>query len=190
MSRLKDLVREDPIHQRVLQIQSYPVEPDRLLVEGWLKDDRQVAGFHWNGTPREPGVVHWIGVRLLVGGWPLAILDAEAEMPQVPHERCADILAAVRRVVGLSIVSGFSAEIRRRLGGDRGCAHMTQLILTMGPAALHGYWTQRSLTRRPVPRSLEELPGLQATVNSCHLWGPDGPIMREVRETIEREAAK
>ena len=55
MSRLKDLVREDPIHQRVLQIQSYPVEPDRLLVEGWLKDDRQVAGFHWNGTPREPG---------------------------------------------------------------------------------------------------------------------------------------
>ena len=186
MSGLRDLVKESPVHERRLELRTYPVDKDRLIVEGWLRDDRLVEGYHWDGRPSPSGIVHWMCVRLLVGGWPLSILDAEAEMPGVPHELCPTTLEAVKKIVGLSIVSGYSEQVRKRLGGIQGCTHLTQLILTLGPAAVHGYWTQRSRERHPVPRLLEEFPGLDAVINSCRLWREDGPLVKMVQDTLEK----
>jgi hypothetical protein len=187
MSRLKDLIRNTPVHERRLDFRTYPLENDRLIVEGWLRDEQLVPGYHWNGKHRPTGVVHWMCVRLLVGGWPVTILDAEAEMPDIPHELCPTTLESVKRIVGLAIVSGYSEEVHKRLGGVQGCAHLTHLIVTMGPAALHGYWTQQSRQRRPIPRSLDEFQGLTTLINSCRLWKEDGPLMQMIRETLERQ---
>lgn len=184
MGRLSELLPAEPVHQRGIQINSYVVEPGRLLVEGRLVDERRVHGYHWSGEPRDPGLVHDIVVRWLVGEWPLRILQAEAEMPHVPHEKCGLILDAVKQIEGLSIAAGFSARVLKLLGGVRGCTHMAHLIVAMAPAALHGYWTQRSRRRRPLPRNKEEIPGLDSIVNSCHLWAPDGPLMRLVETTL------
>jgi hypothetical protein len=126
-------------------------------------------------------------VRLLVGGWPVTILDAEAEMPDVPHELCPTTLESAKRIVGLSIVSGYSEEVHRRLGGIQGCAHLTHLIVTMGPAALHGYWTQISRQRRPIPRSLDEFLGLTNLINTCKLWREDGPFMQMIQKALEKQ---
>jgi hypothetical protein len=186
MSRLKDLIQNTPVHERRLEFRTCPLEDDRLIVEGWLRDERLVPGYHWNGEQRPTGVVHWMCVRLLVGGWPVTIVDAEAEMRDIPHELCPTTLESVKRIVGLSIVSGYSEEVHRRLGGVQGCAHLTHLIVTMGPAALHGYWTQQSRQRRPIPRSLDEFQGLTTLINSCKLWKEDGPLMQMIRGTLER----
>ncbi|MCD4716040.1 MAG: DUF2889 domain-containing protein [Desulfobacterales bacterium] len=187
MSRLKDLIREAPVHERRLTFKTYPLENDQVIVEGWLRDERLVTGFHWNGQSRPQGVVHWMCVRLLVGEWPLSILDAEAEMPGVPHELCPTTLESVKKIINIDIVSGYSDEIKKRLGGVKGCAHLTHLILAMGPAALHGYWAQRSRKKRPVPRSMEEISGLSLLINSCRLWREDGPMMQMIRETMEEK---
>jgi hypothetical protein len=184
MSRLKDLIKKPPVHERRLELRTYPLEDDRLIVEGWLRDERLVPGYHWDGRPNPSGVVHWMCVRLLVGGWPLSILEVEAEMPSVPHELCPTTLEAVKKIVGLSIVTGYSEQVRKRLGGIKGCTHLTHLIVTMGPAALHGYWTQSSRERRPVPRLLEEFPGLDAVINSCQLWKEDGPLVKMLRDAL------
>ena len=187
MSRLKDLIGQSPVHERKLTFKTYPLENGQVVVEGWLRDERLVEGFHWNGQPRPPGVVHWMCVRLLVGGWPLSILDAEAEMPGVPHELCPTTLESVKKVINVDIVFGYTDEIKKRLGGVEGCAHLMHLILAMGPAALHGYWAQRSRKKRPVPSSMDEVPGLSLLINSCQLWREDGPMMRMIRETMETE---
>jgi hypothetical protein len=190
MSRLKDLIQTDPVHERHLEFRTYPLEDERMIIEGWLRDERLVPGYHWNGKSRPTGVVHWMCVRLLVGGWPVTILDAEAEMPDIPHELCPTTLESVKRIVGLSIVSGYSEEVHRRLGGVQGCAHLTHLIVTMGPAALHGYWTQISRQRRPIPRSLDEFLGLPQLINSCKLWREDGPFMQMIQEAMETQNKK
>ena len=190
MTRLKDLIQSAPVHERRLEFRTYPLEDDRLIVEGWLRDDRLVPGYHWDGGTRPTGVIHWMCVRLLVGGWPVTILDAEAEMPDIPHELCPTTLESVKRIVGLSIVSGYSEEVHRRLGGVQGCAHLTHLIVTMGPAALHGYWTQRSRQRRPIPRSLDEFPGMANLINSCKLWKEDGLFMQMIQKALEKQEGK
>lgn len=181
MSTLKDRIREAPVHERKLEIRTYPQPEGRVIVEGWLKDDRLQPGYHWDGRTRPPGVVHWMGVRLLIGDWPLTILEAEAEMPGVPHELCTTTAEAVKKIVGLSITAGFSSQVRKRFGGVEGCSHLTHLILAMGPAALHGFWAQQSRNPLPVPRSFEEITGLPYLINSCQLWKEDGPFIREIK---------
>ena len=190
MSRLKALIHNAPVHERHLEFRTYPLEDERLIVEGWLRDERLVPGYHWNGKSRPTGVVHWMCVRLLVGGWPVTILDAEAEMPDIPHELCPTTLESIKKIVGLAIVSGYSEEVHRRLGGVQGCAHLTHLIVTMGPAALHGYWTQISRQRRPIPRSLDEFLGLPQQINSCKLWREEGPFMQMIQEALETQNEK
>ena len=184
MSRLSELIADAPVHERRLELRTYPVKDDQLVVEGWLRDERLVQGYHWNGVSRPPGVVHRMCVRMLVGGWPVTILDAEAEMPEIPHELCPSTLDSVDRLVGVQIVSGYGEKVNHLLGGVRGCNHLTHLVVVMGTAALHGYWTHHSRKRRPVPRSMDELRGLSTLINSCKLWAEDGPIMEEIRAIL------
>jgi hypothetical protein len=152
-----------------------------LIVEGRLKDDRLTDIHHWDGRKRSPGVIHHLVIRILIGDWPLTILDIEADMIDVPHEACPTTLETVKKGIGVKIVSGYSDEIRRRLGGIEGCAHLTHLLVTMGPAALHGYWTQASRTPRPRPERLEDIEGLPYLVNGCLLWREDGPLLELIR---------
>jgi hypothetical protein len=83
------------------------------------------------------------------------------------------------------IVSGFSTRVRKRMGGVEGCAHLTSLIVAMGPAALHGYWTEQSRKPRPLPLTMEDFPGLRLLTNSCYLWRQEGPLLERVRKAIE-----
>ncbi|MEW5722032.1 MAG: DUF2889 domain-containing protein [Thermodesulfobacteriota bacterium] len=185
MGGLKEMMTGEPVHGRLLEIKTYPLDGGRVIVEGRLRDDRKVLGYNWDQTERRPGVVHHMIVRFLLGGWPLTIQEAEAEMPGVPHELCTLTRESVEKVVGLQIVSGFSDEVRRRLGGIEGCTHLTHLIVTMGPAALHGFWTQLSRRPRPIPSSLDEFAGLDYLKNSCLLWREDGPLLEHLRRKIE-----
>jgi Protein of unknown function (DUF2889) len=188
MSTLKEMIKGPPVHERKLALRSYPLADGRLIIEGWLRDERLVDGYHWNGVRRDPGVVHWMCIRFMVGGWPLTILEAEGEMPDVPHDLCPTTLEGIKRVVGIKIVAGYSEQIRKVFGGIKGCNHLTHLMMVMGTAALHGYWTHHSRKPRPVPRSLEEFEALPQLVNSCALWGEDGPIMKDLKSAIESSA--
>lgn len=185
MGRLKELVTGEVVHERNIQVRSYPLEDGSLLVEGILRDERFITGYHWDGRVRPPGVVHELCIRFLVGGWPLEILDAEAEMLQVPDEGCPEAEEAVRRLIGLPILSGYSQAVKRAMGETRGCLHLTHLALVMGTAALHGYWTQRSREPMALPDSWEEWPGIHALLDSCHLWTREGPMVSKLRQAIE-----
>lgn len=190
MSSIKEYIQEGPVHSRDIAIRTFPADPGRVVVEGRLCDERLVSGIRWNGDTETPGVVHRIVVRLLLGEWPPTILDAEAEMLDVPHPLCPTTLDSIREVVGVSIVPGYGKEIQERLGGIRGCMHMAHLVGVMGTAALHGLWTDCSRRPRKPPESLEAFPGLSQLKNSCRLWREGGPILEEIRAELEARRAE
>jgi len=186
MSMLKELIRNaGPVHRRAIEVKSYVLEDGRLIVEGWLKDDRFADGFTWAGERRPKGVVHWIGARLLIGGWPITIEAAEAEMLETPHHLCPTTIDSIQTVVGLNIASGFTDRVRHLLGGTEGCIHLSHLVSAMGSAAVHGYWTQHAREKRPLPSSLDEIPGLAVVIDSCRLLKKDGPLISRLREMVE-----
>jgi len=116
----------------------------------------------------------------------LTIIEAEAEMHKAPNELCPTVADSVKKIVGLSIASGFSDQVRKRLSGVVGCSHLTHLILAMGPAVLHGFWAQQTRKPLPVPGSFEEVPGLPYLINCCRLWKEDGPLVERLHDFIER----
>ena len=187
MSRLKNLIQNAPVHRRKIEIQTYPVKDDQIIVEGLLEDKQMVHGYRWDGRPRSPGTIHHICARLRVGDWPLSILDAEAEMTSVPHDLCPTTLDAMNRIIGLQIVSGYSEKIHDLIGGDQSCAHLVHLITVMGPAALHGYWTQRCRNPQPFPTSFEQLSNLNAVINTCRLWRENGPLVQDIKKTLQKK---
>ena len=187
MSRLKKLIQDAPVHERRLQLRTYPAKDGCFIAEGWLFDERLAPGFHWDGRLRSPGRIHRMCARLLVGNRPLTILDAEAEMPGVPFELCLTTTESLQKIIGVKIVSGYSDRIREILGGIEGCAHLTYLVVALGPAALHGYWTHQSRSNRPAPRSVDEFPGLEFLIDSCRLWRKDGPRIQMIREALEKQ---
>lgn len=183
---LQEMIRDvKPLHSRKIEVRTFPVEGGRVVVEGRLADERLVGIYRaWETNPRPAGPVHGMCVRFLVGGYPLTILDAEAEMPIVPTPLCARARESVRKLIGEKIISGYSERVRDIIGGINGCAHLTHLAVVMGPAAVHGFWTLFAQHARPRPASLEEVEGLDYILNSCHLWTPDGHFMEEIREIL------
>jgi len=138
MTSIKSLIRDRPVHERRMRIQTFPLEDGRLVVEGWLRDERLVDGYHWNGEKRSSGIIHHLCVRLLVGGWPVTILDAEAEMPRVPHDLCCTTQESVKKLKGTAIVSGYSEKVRHLLGGVKGHRVLENPWFTLDARAPHG----------------------------------------------------
>ncbi|HDR14451.1 MAG TPA: DUF2889 domain-containing protein, partial [Desulfobacteraceae bacterium] len=159
MKRLDSLKKTQPLRERKMEFHTYPVENGNILVEGCFRDERLVGGYDWDGTVRKPGVVHLMYVRMLLAGWPLTIEEIEADMEVVPREICRRMENSVQKVKGLSISHGYTRSVLNCIGSSKGCTHLTHLVVSMGPASLHGYWTQKMVEPRPIPNSIEELPG-------------------------------
>jgi hypothetical protein len=189
MSLADAIKKQNRVHQRVLDMSTYALDDERVVVEGTLRDERFRPIYELSGQRAEKGVIHHMIIRLLIGGTPLRILDAEAEMPHIPAPLCLTTRESVKKVVGLKIKSGFGARVHKLIGGVQGCAHLTHLLVVMVQEALHGYWTHKMRKPEPPPASLEEVEGLSYLLNSCSLWREDGPIMQEIKEFIESRRA-
>jgi hypothetical protein len=180
---------ENRIHQRVLDMSTYARDDEKVVVEGTLRDERFIPIYELSGQKEDKGVIHHMVLRLLVGGFPLRILDAEAEMPHVPMPLCVTTRESVKKIIGLKIKSGFGEKVHKLIGGVDGCAHLTHLLIVMVQEALHGYWTHKMREPAPPPASLKDIEGLSYLLNSCSLWREDGPIMQEIKDFIEGRKA-
>jgi hypothetical protein len=186
MGRIKDLIQSESIRNRQLEFNSYPLDKERVVVEGWFRDERFLVVYGVDGRRHPPGLAHLMCVRILLGDSPPTIMDAEAEMVHVPYDVCSKAEEGVKKIIGLRIVSGFGEKVLKRLGGAKGCTHLTHLIVAMAPAALHGYWAIRTQEPQPLPRALEEIEGIKYWINSCHVWRENGPLIQRLKGLLEK----
>ena len=171
------------VHARKIEIHAYDLGEDRVLVEGKLTDTRPLPSSA--GDPgKEPARIHDLIARIWVQGPDLTISAAEAQMGQIPREMCPEALPGVQRLVGLKIASGFTQKVKDLIGDVKGCSHLTNLFLTLGPVAVQGYWA--AYGRRAGARSLEN-PAFSRVLDSCHVWRRDGPYVRSVIAAMEKE---
>jgi hypothetical protein len=104
--------------------------------------------------------------------------------PYHPREECPEVLPWIRKLEGLEIAPGFSMKVKKVIGGVKGCAHLTSLVIAMGESAVQGYWAAYVAERRKI--GLREQT-IRKFINTCHLWKEDGPIVKEVRESSESQ---
>jgi len=171
------------VHTRKIEIQAYDLGEHRVLIEGKLVDTRP-SQLSAGESRSEPALIHDLIARIWVQGPDLTISAAEAEMDQIPREMCPEVLPGVQKLVGLKIVSGFTQKVKNLIGDVKGCSHLTNLFLTLGPVAVQGYWA--AYGRRAGARSLDN-PAFARVLDSCHVWRRDGPYVRSVIAAMEKE---
>ena len=171
MPDLKSLCGEK-LHTRSISINTYEAPGKSIVVEGVLEDDRLCEAYTMTGGMRPPGRVHHMIVRLRVEGPPLTITAVEAEIPTSPLAECRKTLKMLTPVKGMRLAAGFTAAVKSKIGGPKGCAHLTALILAMGPAAVQGFWSMAATA--PIDPASSQGFLLKFLTDTCYVWRRDG----------------
>jgi hypothetical protein len=165
---------KEHVQSRRIEINSFDVGDGRIQVEGRLRDwQRPRLG----GSLLGPFLVHDIRVCITVNGYNMAIEAVEGEMCHQPRNGCSEVLPLMGDLVGVEVTKGFAKQVKELIGGVRGCTHVRNLVINLGPAALQGFWC--GYLANKVSGFSPNDPRIQKYANSCLLWREDGPLVNE-----------
>jgi hypothetical protein len=99
----------------------------------------------------------------------------------VPYTGHCDAIAPdYRKLVGLNLTQDFRRHVRERLGGTRGCSHMTELTTVLPTAAIQAFAGEVIKTQdlsQPAPDDVPHKKPFQ--LDSCYALRTDGPAVAQ-----------
>lgn len=136
MPPVQPSVTRRQLHRRALDVQVFAREDGLFDVEASLIDtkshDVPLAG----ETRRAGDPIHEMHLHLTVDAT-LAITAATSETRWMPYAgACNEHGDAYARLVGLNLMQGFRQAVQERLGGTRGCTHLTELCQVLPTAVI------------------------------------------------------
>src|SRR5262249_44919940 len=126
------------VHSRSIQVDAYAREDglwdvEAVLVDTKSRDLQLVSGLRKAGEP-----VHEMRLQVTIDT-ELNVHDASADTTWVPYPGyCGRIEPEYKSLIGLNLVRDFRRNVRERLGGVRGCTHLTELAGVLPTAAIQG----------------------------------------------------
>jgi hypothetical protein len=177
--------RGKKLHTRTLELTTYDYDAQRIIVEGFLIDDRFQDSHSILGPVFPAGVMHHMVMRLLVNCSNFMIEDIDAELKYVPQDVCNETANCLALIKGTTITRGFTSKVKKLAGGNRGCIHLVELLLAMAPAVFQGVRSHQSRTPSPADADLEKFVS-QSLLNTCYIWREDGPSMEKVRKRLKK----
>jgi hypothetical protein len=129
-------VTRRPLHRRALDVQVFARDDGLFDVEASLTDTK-THDVPLAGVPRKAGEpIHQMRLLLTVDTQ-LTITAATSETLWMPYPgACDEHGDAYARLVGLNLMKGFRQAVTERLGGTRGCTHLTELCQVLPTAVI------------------------------------------------------
>lgn len=156
-------------------------EVDARLIDVKSRDVKLAHGMRRAGEP-----LHDLLLRLVIDER-FNILDAGSESRAVPYPGHCEMLDAgsddrpddgagdaYRGLVGLNLMQGFRQAVRQRLGGVRGCTHLSEMSQTLPTAVVQAFAGVVIDTRGESadgPRPFQ--------IDRCHALRADGAVVSE-----------
>ncbi|MFH0784371.1 MAG: DUF2889 domain-containing protein [Pseudomonadota bacterium] len=179
-----DQCSKENIHKRNIDISTYAWDAEHVLLVGELKEQRYVGFINHLGERIDPGIYHHMKIELLIYTKTMTIKDLAVLLPRVPRDDCPAMATSLDHIKGMDITRGFSAKIRKMVGGNKGCIHLNTLLLAMAPAAVQGSWINSSWQQKDAgPREPESSKHL---VDSCWTWRKDGPLVAALGQKVDK----
>ena len=171
------------LHRRNIEVTTYDYDGQKIIVEGFLKDDRLQDSHIITGEKFPRGVIHHMAIRLLVNCSNLVIEDIDVDLLHVPREICQETINCLASIKGQSITKGFTARVKKSVGGKKGCTHLVELLLAMAPAAIQGFASHQ--TQKPTTFAPDRAKMIyHFLVNTCHAWREDGPVAEGFKKKL------
>lgn len=127
------------LHRRAIDVQVFARQDGCFDVEASLQDtkprDFPVAG----GMRSASDPLHAMRLLLCIDA-KANIIEARSETHWMPYPGACDQHGeAYGRLVGLNLFKGFRQGVKERLGGTRGCTHITELCQVLPTAVVQAF---------------------------------------------------
>jgi hypothetical protein len=165
------------VHTRSIRVEAYVRDDGLWDVEASLSDtksrDLQLAsGKRAAGDP-----VHEMTLRVTIDT-DLNVREAQAHTTWVPYPgHCNRIEPEYAKLVGLNLARDFHRHVRERLGGTRGCTHLTELASVLPTAAIQAFAGEAVL--RPSQRARHDTERAPFQLDRCHALVTTGAAVAE-----------
>ena len=108
--------------------------------------------------------VHDMGVRLVFDE-DMLVHAIETFTNASPYGICADGGRELQSMVGLRMVAGWSAEVKKRLSGQRACTHLMELLMPLATTAF------QAIAEIRMSRPLVDATGRPHKLDTCYAFG-------------------
>lgn len=163
-----DAARE-PLNRREIRIEGFRRADGLWDVEGHLLDTMANDIVFAGGSRRAGEPMHIMGLRLTVD-LSATIRAAVASSDAHPFAGVCDRIApAYAQLVGVRVGPGFRRKVRELFPPAQGCAHLSELVITLGTGVLQTLapFIAQDPTIKPF------------SLDGCHALMTDGPQVRE-----------
>lgn len=170
------------LHTRQVICTGYERDDGLFDIEGRLLDTKGIATDFPYGTIPANGVLHQMRIVITLDR-KLVIQQIEAVSEQAPTPVCRHINQAYASLVGVSMGPGFKKRVAERVGGIKGCTHLTELLGPMATTAIQTLAPviQMRLRQRAVRDPDFEMPR-HWVIGTCHAYHPEGDAARRATE--------
>lgn len=170
---LSKAVPRAQIHSREIRCRGFRRADGLWDVEGLLEDTKTYSfANHDRGSIESGEPIHRMQIRLTVDD-DLIVRAVEAVTEAGPFAVCNAITPVFATLAGLRIGPGWRRAVLERMGGVRGCTHLTDLLLgPMTTTALQTVAPAREQREQPATGGRRP-----ALIDSCHALAADGPVV-------------
>lgn len=170
------------LHTRQVLCTGYERDDGLFDIEGCLLDTKGVDTEFIYGTVPANGVLHGMRILMTVDR-NMEIRHLEALSMQAPTPVCSHVNQAYAALVGVRIGPGFKKRVAERVGGVKGCTHLTELL---GPMATTAIQTMAPVMQKRLRERAARDPDFKMpshwVIGTCHAYRPDGDAARRVGE--------
>lgn len=166
--------RREHIHSRDIRCRGFRREDGLWDIEATLEDTKtysfanQDRGGIAAGEP-----IHRMHLRLTISD-DLEVRAAEAATEAGPFDLCGAITPKFTSLIGLRIGPGWRKAVLDRMGGVKGCTHLTELLL--GPLTATAMQTLASARTRRQEASADGRP--PPILDTCHALARTSDVVR------------
>ena len=119
--------------------------------------------------------IHGMDLRMTID-LELNIHDMVAATNFSPYCICPDITPNFRKLIGLSLATGFRKSVRELLGGTKGCVHLVDIL---GPMATTLFQTTIKKRHKQLDEATDRGENIKPPViNTCRTWSSEGPVVK------------
>lgn len=175
---LPESVSREKKHQRKIDCEGYLRSDGLWDIDVHMVDTRTYDctydEFHRDGVIRAGEPVHDMWLRFTID-LDFLIHDVHAASEQTPFSICPRAAGAMREIIGLRIGYGWMKQVRERIGTDKSCTHLMDLL---GPLAATAYQTlHAALEERDARRKDREKPPI---LDTCIALSSSGDVVRNL----------
>ncbi len=126
-------------HSRIIHIDAYAREDELWDIEARIQDFKSTDTHLASGVRPAGEPIHDLGLRICINSV-MDIVAVEAVSAANPYPgHCNAITPDYTKLVGLNLLKQFRHEVGVRMGGNRGCTHLTELAQILPTAAVQAF---------------------------------------------------